>query len=269
MSRTLLLALLVVSLPRAAAADEAPAEPSIVSFHRTNYFVTGFTRGTQAKFQLSVKYDLWPTRGHHTVYLAYTQKSLWDIYDPSAPFRETNYAPEIFYAFYHGDSREDVEQGCGFFSERAGAEHESNGQSGDASRSWNRLFVDTRFACRSGHRYAVATLRAWLPFLLHENPDIVKTQGYGELGVTLGKEDPNDVWANGVVSVVARKGTSKSLAKGSVQVDGRYRLFALGWPFVPFLWAQVFTGYGESLLTYDRATTSVRVGIGLSDRVPR
>jgi outer membrane phospholipase A len=256
-----------------AAADDTPKPSeeaiSIVTFHRANYFVTGFTHGTEAKFQLSVKYDLWPAPGHHTVYLAYTQKSLWDIYETSAPFRETNYAPEIFYAFYHGDHREDFDQGCGFFSERAGAEHESNGQSAEQSRSWNRLFVDTRFACRRDHAYVVAGLRAWLPIGLRENPEIVKTQGYGELTLTAGNEDPNDPWSNGIVSLVARKGTSKTLSKGSIQIDARFRLFAFGWPFVPFLWTQLFTGYGESLLTYDRATTGFRVGIGLSDRIPR
>ena len=126
--------------------DVDQAELDVLTFHRANYLISGFNRQTEAKFQFSFKYDLWPSTGRHTVYLAYTQKSLWDVYEKSAPFRESNYAPEVFYAHYHSDVHGRPNPGCGLFSEQLGVEHESNGEArgphaaGTAySSMWRRL----------------------------------------------------------------------------------------------------------------------------------
>jgi outer membrane phospholipase A len=35
------------------------------------------------------------------------------------------------------------------------------------------------------------------------------------------------------------------------------------------LYGQLFTGYGETLLSYDHALTAVRIGIGFTDRSTR
>lgn len=245
-------------------------EPDILTFHRTNYFITGFNRETQVKFQFSFKFDLWPNRGGHTVYLAYTQKSLWDLYEPSSPFRESNYAPEAFYAHYHAAQRWWPDLGCGLFSEQAGFEHESNGESEAASRSWNRLFVNAEATCAQGAVYGLLGLRLWYPLLIQENPDIIETQGYGELVLGFGVDLP-EAHTNALVTLALRKGTSRELLKGSLVADARWRptyqrLLGGAWKFAPFVWAQLFTGYGETLGTYDRATTALRVGIGFSDR---
>ena len=49
---------------------------------------------TEAVFQLSAKHRIFKTR----FYFAYTQISFWQAYDEnnSAPFRETNYNPDLF-----------------------------------------------------------------------------------------------------------------------------------------------------------------------------
>lgn len=250
-------------------AQELP-EPDILTFHRANYIITGFDSETQVKFQFSFKYDLWPNRGQHTVYLAYTQKSLWDLYDKSSPFRESNYAPEAFYAHYHSPRRWQPEPGCGLFSEQAGFEHESNGEATDASRSWNRLFVNAEATCAKEPVYGLLGLRLWYPLWIQENPEIIETQGYGELVLGFGIDLPS-AHTNALVTLALRKGTSHELSKGSLVVDARWRptyqrLLGEAWKFAPFIWAQLFTGYGETLGTYDVATTSMRVGFGFSDR---
>lgn len=269
--------------PPAVAEPEAPRVPAaptstitsvpeldVLTFHRPNYFVAGFTRETQVKFQFSIKYDLWPNTGHHTVYLAYTQKSLWDLYDRSAPFRESNYAPEIFYAHYHSEMHGEPSPGCGLFGEQLGFEHESNGEPGEASRAWNRIFGELAASCQGQPFYGMLSLRAWYPFLIEENETIAGTQGYGELRITAGI-DEEALNMNGVVSVAVRKGASRSLGKGSIVVDARWRptyqrLLGKAWKFAPFLWFQFFTGYGETLRTFDSSSTSARLGIGFTDR---
>jgi len=88
---------------------------------------------TETVFQMSAKHRLFNTR----FYFAYTQISFWQAWDHehSAPFRETNYNPEVFYRTqlipYQG----------GFFGADLGFEHESNGQKPPITRSWNLLYV--------------------------------------------------------------------------------------------------------------------------------
>jgi phospholipase A1/A2 len=250
-------------------ADEP--ELDVLTFHRSNYAITGFTRETQVKFQFSFKYDLWPSTSRHTVYLAYTQKSLWDLYDKSSPFRESNYAPEIFYAHYHTEVHGQPEPGCGLFAEHVGVEHESNGEASDASRSWNRIFADVEATCYGEQAYGLLGLRAWYPVGVGENETIAETQGYGEILLGVGI-DHDDSHTNGLVTVALRKGMSKDLGKGSLTVDARWRptyqrLFGKAWKFAPYVWFQMFTGYGETLGTYDSATTGARLGVGFTDRV--
>jgi phospholipase A1 len=204
------------------------------------------------------------------VYLAYTQKSLWDPYDASAPFRESNYGPEIFYAHYHSDLRGQTNHGCGLFSEQVGIEHESNGEASDASRSWNRVFVDVQATCYGKPFYGLLGVRAWYPIGIQENPKIKRTQGYGELLFGLGL-DEEDAHSNGLVTFAIRKGTSREVRKGSLTVDARWRptyrrLIGKAWKFAPYVWFQLFTGYGETLGTYDSPTTSARIGFGFTDR---
>lgn len=254
---------------RAAKAADEP-ELDILTFHRSNYAITGFTQATQVKFQFSFKYDLWPSTGHHTVYVAYTQKSLWDLYDESSPFRESNYAPEIFYSHYHSEAHGQPRPGCGLFAEQLGIEHESNGEASDASRSWNRFFVNVEATCYGKPSYGLLGLRLWYPVGVSENETITQTQGYGELSLGVGF-DADDAHMNGLVSITLRKGISQELAKGSFTLDARWRptyqrLLGKAWRFAPFAWFQLFTGYGETLGTYDRATTGARVGVGFTDR---
>ena len=140
------------------------AQLDLLTFYKDNYFITGFTMDTEAKFQFSAKFDIWPNRGKHAAYFAFTQKSLWDIYRTSQPFAENDYAPELFYSYFHAPGRYDPKPGCGFFLERVGAIHESTGEQGDNSRGWNRVYGESRFACYDpAHRYVAFALQLWAP----------------------------------------------------------------------------------------------------------
>jgi outer membrane phospholipase A len=268
----------------------------LLSTHRRNYFITGFTRGTEAKFQFSVKYDLWPNESPSSLHFGYTQKALWNIYRESAPFAENNYNPEIFYTYDLGAHGHAVAQApspsprversapvpavapverparCSASYVRAGVEHESNGLAGSGSRGWNRVYLSGLGGCDlNDTAYVLVGVKAWAPpFLVSDNPDISYYLGSGELTLALGAS--SDAWyGSAEVSVTARKGWSSSLGVGSVEVDARWRpsyaTFAEHLRFVPYLFGQAFTGYGETLLGYDHPDTSVRVGIGLSGAV--
>jgi len=243
------------------------AELDLLTFYKDNYFITGFSMKTEAKFQFSAKFDIWPNRGQHAVYFAFTQKSLWDIYRPSLPFVENNYAPELFYSFFHVPGRYEPEPGCGFFLERAGVIHESTGEEGEDSRGWNRVYGESRFACYDrAHRYLALTLQVWAPpFGTKDNPDIASYQGYGELAASVGSDRGRGWLGDWELCARTRKGT-KDWRVGSLELDGRWRpRYGDFWRFTPYLYAQLFTGYGETLLSYDHTTTSFRVGIAFTD----
>ncbi len=253
--------------PSAVVSTQGPPFYDLLTFYKDNYFITGFTRAVEAKFQFSAKFDLWPNRGPSAVYFAYSQKSLWNMYLRSSPFAETNYNPELFYTFYHHEGRYQPPPGCAFFHERAGAVHESNGLDGTTSRGWDRIYIESRYDCHAANGlFASATLEVWVPFFDSNNPDIVHYLGYGELSLDVGGDRGAGWFDQWEVTVTGRKGTSASISLGSVQIDGRWRPpTGNAWRFTPFLYAQLFTGYGETLLSYDREVSAFRIGIGLSD----
>jgi phospholipase A1 len=252
-------------------AAEARAESEsvdLLTFHEPNYFISGFDRDTQVKFQFSIKYDLWPNRTQHAVYFFYTQRSFWDLWevDASSPFTESNYNPGLFYALYADDDRM-TRPGCGFGSLFTGVDHESNGESASRSRAWNRVFSRASFTCTGSRAgFLTWTPELWLPFATGENPDIADYLGYGQLAVRYGTAESHRWYGALEAGVTGRRGTR---SRGSVLVElawkPGYRDLTSKWRFTPYLYAQYFRGYGESLLTYDRDQSSLRAGFGFRD----
>ena len=263
---------------RAAAATDSSAPQlrnaslDVLTLYKDNYFLTGFSAATEVKFQFSAKFDIWPNRGPHAAHFAFTQHSLWDLYRASQPFRENNYEPELFYTYYHVPGRYDPLAGCGLFLERFGLLHSSNGQVGESSRGWNRLYGESRFACYDGARnYFITNLNLWASVLPeHNNENITQYQGYGELSLSVGSDNAQGAFGDWDCTVHGRKGTLRGLNVGSVEVDVRWRpRYGNVVRFTPYLYAQVFSGYGETLLNYNHSLSAVRVGIGFTERSTR
>lgn len=227
------------------------------------YFIAG-TKSPNAKFQISFKYRLlndfgWLAqkqpwmRGFH---LAYTQTSLWDWNGPSAPFYDSSYKPEFLYSW------ERLVGGAptNWFrlDMQGGVHHESNGKGGADSRSLNIAYLRPTlvFGRDTGLQLSL-TPRAWV-YLgdLSDNPDIAEYRGYADLRAVLG-------WKRGLqLSVLGRLG--KDARHGSAQVDVSYPLMVPPYGSLSiYLYGQYFTGYGESLLGYNKRTDVFRAGISL------
>jgi phospholipase A1 len=141
---------------------------------------------------------------------------------------------------------------------QGGAQHESNGKGGIDSRSLNiAYFKPTLTLGKSGSLQLSLAPRVWT-YLgdLSDNPDMKDYRGYADLRAVLG-------WSKGVqLSALGRLGDDAS--HGSLQLDLTYPMMKLlSGSFSVYLHAQYFTGYGESLLLYDRRETSFRVGFSL------
>ncbi len=211
---------------------------------------------TEAVFQISLKKQVMQTG----LYLAYTQKSFWQVYntEESAPFRETNYNPEIFYrikpgnalARYLGDGPL-----IGNLGMDIGIEHESNGQSMPGSRSWDRAYITPYYA--NGN--ILIYIKAWYITEASQkkptstsngsdNPDILDYMGYGEFNIKYqGSREE-------MIHLMAR-GNPKT-HKGAISLTWSIPIRHGG----VFLMIRGFHGYGESLIDYNRSVS--RVGVG-------
>ncbi len=229
------------------------------SMHKQNYVLPlswgNRARGSEdseMKFQLSVKQRV----AGSNFFIAYTQKSFWRILDQedSRPFRETNHNPEVFYR-YIGD-----EVAWGAWGTDVGYEHESNGAREPTSRSWDRLYLKPfieygrmRADLKLWHRLSEEVKETPDDPEGDENPDIEKFYGYGEL--RLAYEFANRFQDGHMATLMTR--WNFATEKGGLQFD-----YSLPTPSRNvFLFAHLWTGYGESLIDYNRSLT--RYGIGV------
>jgi outer membrane phospholipase A len=250
----------------------------ILTGYKDNYIISGFSKATEVKFQFSLKFDLWPNRSRHSVFFGYTQKSLWNLYDSSSPFVDSNYNPEFFYGYFkrYGDVVW-VPGQVTFFVEsfRAGVEHESNGRDGLDSRGWNRVYgyVNTGAYFGSDY-YATFALKGWLPPFLVDtyNPDIVSYRGYGEGTLVVGYDPVAPKWwGGGHLGANYYHGASNNWSHQGIEAFFQWRPAyddrVWFWRFTPFFYAQFFHGYAEYLLAYNQRDTAFRIGVSIEDRV--
>ena len=134
-----------------------------------------------------------------------------------------------------------------------GIAHQSNGQSLPFSRSWNRGYA------MLGLERGEFSLMARQNWRMHEsddkddNPDFTAYRGRTEL---LG------LWTPGFMTLSGLWKTNFDLHRGSLQMDftvpvSRKDPKGLRW------YAQVFTGYAESLIEYNFKQTSFGAGVTL------
>ena len=207
---------------------------------------------SEVVFQLSAKYRIRRTR----FYLAYSQISFWQAYDRSnsSPFRDTNYNPEVFYR-----SAERRLFG-GRFGVDAVLEHESNGRLVGESRSWNLISAAPFW--RSDRWLVYLKARYRIPEDPKETPDSALGDDNPDITHYLGYSD---------VHVIRDFGRGRQLRLTLRGFLGRGRglvRLAYSAPITAdddsWVCLRVSSGYGESLMDYNRANTRVGLGIMFS-----
>lgn len=250
--------------------------PYILTAHKQNYILVyswvdsqnpiyttsgdeELMENAEAKFQLSIKVPLAENDlfvEGDSLHVGFTLKSFWQVYNSelSAPFRETNYNPEIFYTMPLEFKSRGADTALRF-----GLEHESNGRSQLQSRSWNRVYTQIFYA---KNNYLIS-LKPWyrLPEDTKDyagdpsgddNPDIDDYMGYFEL--------------NGVLT--SGKLEFSTMLRNNLR-DENYGALELGLSFP--LWgrirgyAQYFNGYGESLIDYNHRVERFGLGFLVTD----
>ncbi len=242
--------------------------------YKTSYFLPlsysskkypNYEKNTEIEFQISMMKNLtYNLFGFNEIIsVAYTQKSFWQAYSKSAPFRETNYEPEIFITFptpHYIDAQSHIK------AFQFGFNHQSNGQEKYKSRSWNRLMFSTLWQWKN------LFLKARLWYRIPEskkskafyegrdpdakgddNPDIEKYLGYGDVNLKY-------LYKENQFGLKIRNNLRTSQNKGSVAFTFSrpvYNFDTIYW------YIKYFNGYGESLIDYNRNVSKIGFGISL------
>ncbi|GGE66415.1 phospholipase [Streptosporangium jomthongense] len=206
----------------------------------------------EAKYQISFKVPLLTGMldDRTTLWFGYTQRSFWQVYnqDESAPFRETNYEPEIFL-------RHRADWNLGAVSLTAlkfGVNHQSNGQSEPRSRSWNRVMASAGFT----HGRWLFVVEPWyrIPETSEDdNADIERYLGHGSLNVVYKRAEDR---------TFSLKLMNNLRSDNHTSLEFGYS-FPIGDTIKGFF--QYYNGYGESLIDYNRRIERFGLGIMLND----
>ena len=221
--------------------------------YKDTYFVGGTVLGgkpteynSDVKFQISFQQRLtksvlpWNTY----LYLFYSQKALWNVFERSLPFHDLNFNPGL------GISRYVILKNRLVGKVTLMIEHESNGRDGTASRSWNKISW-------AGEAYISPNLMAhakfWIPIVDGKyNKDILKYSGISQAGFQAISND--DKWVLDM-TLVKRKGWNFNF---NTIVQLGYRL---NHNSNQFLMLQYYNGYGETLLDYNQYHSRIRIGL--------
>ena len=223
------------------------------SLYKDTYFVGGTVLGgtpdkynSDVKFQISFQQRLtksnlpWNTY----LYLFYTQKALWNVFERSLPFHDLNFNPGV------GLSRHIIMKNRLIGKLTMMIEHESNGRDGTRSRSWNKISL-------AGEAYISPFLMAhakfWIPIIDGDyNRDILKYSGVSQAGFQAVSID--DKWVLDM-TIVKRKGWNLNF---NTIVQLGYRI---NYNSNQFIMLQYYNGYGESMLDYNQYHSRPRIGL--------
>lgn len=236
--------------------------------HKPNYFLPGtyngsadygiygegepFLSDTEAKFQLSVKAPVAQNLWHgSSLSIAFTQVSYWQIFaddEASAPFRETNYEPELIWDV---PINRDV---LGFNLVSAGLRlnHQSNGRTRPLSRSWNRIIANAVFQKGPFVFSAESWSRVEKSGSVDDNPDIEEFMGRAKFGMAY----------KGTHHTIAASIKNNFASKNRSGVEVNWS-FPLNQTFRGFM--QIYSGYGENMIDMENYNNRIGFGITLTD----
>lgn len=223
------------------------------SLYKDNYFTVGTTVGhkptrenSDVKFQISIAQRLTKSvlPWHTYIFLAYSQKTMWNVFEKSMPMRDMNFNPGIGWSkpFFNKDRY------VGMMTLMI--EHESNGRDSIQSRSWNKISLSGSVLI---DEWIMVHGKVWIPIIDGQNNrDILKYSGIYQSGIEVATPDRKFIWD---LTFVKRRGWNLNFNT----------IFEFSWRFHKksnqYFYVQYYNGYGECLLDYNQFHSRLRVGI--------
>jgi len=227
------------------------------------FFLLGVDPGLdQSKFQFSFQYRFFNPKGYLTkkapwisgFYLAYTQRSIWNLKDESKPFDDSSYMPELFYLLPEIDLRLDRISAFGI---QSGFQHESNGKGGTDSRSTNYLYIKPIFGIHLAGPFHLKIAPKLFIYIFNEDQTNADLADYrGNVDFEVGIMDPESIALNSHLWWASEG--------ASMQLDLTYPMTLLfGKSLNFYLQAQYFSGYAETLIHYNERQDAFRLGFAI------
>lgn len=221
--------------------------------YKDNYFLVGGPVGkmpnsqnSDVKIQFSIAQRVtktvlpWDTY----LYLFYSQKCFWNVFQNSMPMYDINFNPGI------GLAKPLFLQNKFIGKLTFMIEHESNGRDSIFSRSWNKISLAANIMVDPN---VMVHGKAWIPIVDGmNNRDILNYTGLFQAGVQLLSDDGR---FTGGIMFTKRRGwnlnfnTVAELGMRIFKKDNQY------------LFLQYYNGYGEGLYDYNRFKSQLRIGI--------
>lgn len=221
--------------------------------YKDNYFTVGTALNqtpnefnSDVKFQVSFRQQLTKSvlPWHTHVFLFYSQKAMWNVFEESLPFHDLNFNPGV------GITKLIISKGRLIGSASFILEHESNGRDGEASRSWNKVSL-------SGSVFVLPELmihgKVWIPIVDGQNnKDILKYSGIFQGGAQFLSR--NKRW---VVDATLIKRQGWNFSFNTIINVG----FRISRKSNQFLMLHFYDGYGENMLDYNKYHCRLRIGM--------
>lgn len=221
--------------------------------YKDNYFTVGTALGhkptrtnSDVKFQISMAIRITNATlpWHSYLFLMYTQKTFWNVFENSMPMRDINFNPGIGWTkpFFSKDRY--------LGKMTLLIEHESNGRDSIQSRSWNRIAL-----CGSTivNNWLMVHSKFWIPIVDGENNrDILNYTGLWQAGAVFNTTDREFTWG---ITLMKRKGWNLNF---NTVLEFTWRIYDKS---NLNLFFQYYNGYGENLLDYNQYHSRLRAGI--------
>lgn len=216
-------------------------------------YVLAGNKNDTTKLQFSFKYNIF-TPYPIGLFFAYTQLTFWNPYQAKFHFHDINFIPEFFLEYHAKRFKLD-------FIRFGLLEHKSNNQDDEQSRSWNRAYLQGQKIFNARRKKIGLDIKVFKLYNKSDkNQDILKYIGYYESKLFL--ENDSDYRE----TLYVRWGTGKNnygldYKRGWIETGFYFR--TTFFKFNPVIYVQVWHGYGEYLLDYNKKETKVRAGLRL------
>lgn len=223
------------------------------SLYKDNYFLVGTSTNhkpnrynSDVKFQISIQQRLTKSvlPWHTYLFLMYTQKVFWDVFQRSMPMRDFIFNPGI------GITKPLFSKNRFIGKATLLIEHESNGRDSIQSRSWNRITLGANIII---DKWLMIYGKVWIPIIDGENNrDILKYAGIWQHGIQVTTPNRRFFWD---LTLTKRAGWNFNY---NVQFEFGWRMWTKA---NQYFFIQYYNGYGENQLDYNKFRSMFRVGL--------
>ncbi len=209
----------------------------------------------EIKYQLSFKYELFE---QSDLFFAYTHKVLWSTQINSGPIKETNYAPELFYGL-------ELESDWLPYIQFGLYRHESNGLDGNTSKQWDTSYIEPFLSFDD----FTISYKYWFKFpvefstnITAATDEVLDYYGDGRLKVAYHPDNGNQ---HALCFRLGKVANSYAFDyQLNFSINNLFNDNAAEGIWNTSIYLEYFTGYGETLNTYNINTSRLLLGLSIN-----